>query len=154
MFPGGDILLVLGLTFLCLRRGVSKPGKRVSGRSKLFSAYAEVFLHQRSVTMTVTSFLCLRRGVSILPTRRTGGKSFSLPTQRCFHSSQRPRRKPELFSAYAEVFLADWSFGVDTKDFSLPTQRCFLRASRPKSFSVLFSAYAEVFLTELWQATR
>ena len=112
----------------------------------LFSAYAEVFPHLRPVQRHWMTFLCLRRGVSILPTRRTGGKSFSLPTQRCFHSSQRPRRKPELFSAYAEVFLADWSFGVDTKDFSLPTQRCFLRASRPKSFSVLFSAYAEVFL--------
>ena len=160
--------------FLCLRRGVSwlhlfryflrsfslptqrcfRDGFRVLRPRGLFSAYAEVFpvtLRTLSASMT---FLCLRRGVSILPTRRTGGKSFSLPTQRCFHSSQRPRRKPELFSAYAEVFLADWSFGVDTKDFSLPTQRCFLRASRPKSFSVLFSAYAEVFLTELWQATR
>ena len=80
--------------------------------------------------------------------------NFSLPTQRCFLSREAVSVSAALFSAYAEVFLADWSFGVDTKDFSLPTQRCFLRASRPKSFSVLFSAYAEVFLTELWQATR
>ena len=112
----------------------------------LFSAYAEVFPFYSQSKRAPPPFLCLRRGVSAKSSETASAASFSLPTQRCFHSSQRPRRKPELFSAYAEVFLADWSFGVDTKDFSLPTQRCFLRASRPKSFSVLFSAYAEVFL--------
>ena len=74
--------------------------------------------------------------------------NFSLPTQRCFLSREAVSVSAALFSAYAEVFLADWSFGVDTKDFSLPTQRCFQAEEMEKAAPELFSAYAEVFLSD------
>ena len=52
-------------------------------------------------------------------------KTFSLPTQRCFHHSFSPPFFTALFSAYAEVFPALWGCLRSSICFSLPTQRCF-----------------------------
>ena len=49
-------------------------------------------------------FLCLRRGVSPLNADDPTTKSFSLPTQRCFHLFSYANDIDDLFSAYAEVF--------------------------------------------------
>ena len=92
-------------TFLCLRRGVSRPGAFPSGRIgfslptqrcfhqcrkevagiDLFSAYAEVFPDTLQSGFSALTFLCLRRGVSDL--------------------DDFVRQLVVLFSAYAEVFL-------------------------------------------------
>ena len=92
------------VAFLCLRRGVSisttsaqgwlsfsLPTQRCflaaesGGRAaRLFSAYAEVFLHS---------------AVFVFPPRH-----FSLPTQRCFLDTKLSAKISQLFSAYAEVF--------------------------------------------------
>ena len=72
-------------TFLCLRRGVSyitEPAEQIDGHT----------------------FLCLRRGVSRLRSRLRFYAAFSLPTQRCFHTSYSQPLHQFLFSAYAEVF--------------------------------------------------
>ena len=110
--------------FLCLRRGVSSllgesvllecfslPTQRcflftrkVNERRRLFSAYAEVFLMRRKAQRLNGSFLCLRRGVSDTRERRGLHLIFSLPTQRCFHTSYSQPLHQFLFSAYAEVF--------------------------------------------------
>ena len=133
------------LSFLCLRRGVSKtkyydayqiifslPTQRCFRLFRnhvvieiLFSAYAEVFPFSRGPLSGIRPFLCLRRGVSL---------------EAVIECVVDP-----LFSAYAEVFRPPKSIsglrstflclrrGVSTlqgdyvlKDnFSLPTQRCF-----------------------------
>ena len=92
------------LTFLCLRRGVSRvqtdlwnllyfslPTQRCFCRRiqcrhcrGLFSAYAEVFLSTVSRRRKSLPFLCLRRGVSSGHQEASSGSAFSLPTQRCF----------------------------------------------------------------------
>ena len=93
-----------GLSFLCLRRGVShawyRPPKELyfslptqrcfplpdhhNDRFRLFSAYAEVFPSLPPDALHDAAFLCLRRGVSgtVRLCRHSG--HFSLPTQRCF----------------------------------------------------------------------
>ena len=91
------------------------------------------------------SFLCLRRGVSIPGAIWLAIRSFSLPTQRCFRAFSRNFTPFHLFSAYAEVFLADDTDSSDLQNFSLPTQRCFSVDGASVSFDTLFSAYAEVF---------
>ena len=53
----------------------------------------------------------------------------------------------DLFSAYAEVFLAKTLLERRRTHFSLPTQRCFRVSPRSGSLEFLFSAYAEVFLS-------
>ena len=92
-------------------------------------------------------------------------RSFSLPTQRCFHKNLRALHRIYLFSAYAEVFPERKSLvssgepflclrrGVSRKRkrdksiayFSLPTQRCFPNLRTEQVMAELFSAYAEVF---------
>ena len=73
------------LTFLCLRRGVSDLDDFVRQLVVLFSAYAEVFLDSGSGAAENAAFLCLRRGVSRRKRLLKSQRSFSLPTQRCFH---------------------------------------------------------------------
>ena len=114
-----------GVTFLCLRRGVSflssishprdcfsLPTQRcfwrqgvIYGQWRLFSAYAEVFPHSPFGFLPSSSFLCLRRGVSRFTRAIAPSESFSLPTQRCFQMITTTTLKGVLFSAYAEVFL-------------------------------------------------
>lgn len=70
----------------------------------LFSAYAEVFPVEHNLEVAVRPFLCLRRGVSDTSILQYGRTCFSLPTQRCFHTSYSQPLHQFLFSAYAEVF--------------------------------------------------
>ena len=92
------------MTFLCLRRGVSRrpdarggdipfslPTQRCflllrhrGNLVQLFSAYAEVFLFDLDLAEGEQPFLCLRRGVSIESPGLGFSLGFSLPTQRCF----------------------------------------------------------------------
>ena len=72
--------------------------------SSLFSAYAEVFLVYRSLSVGGSPFLCLRRGVSTLFGKGSKPSGFSLPTQRCFFTGKIVCFGSQLFSAYAEVF--------------------------------------------------
>ena len=72
-------------SFLCLRRGVSDLDDFVRQLVVLFSAYAEVFLDSGSGAAENAAFLCLRRGVSRRKRLLKSQRSFSLPTQRCFH---------------------------------------------------------------------
>ena len=124
VFPEGQFVALIDFAFLCLRRGVSPcfsspyqmlyfslPTQRCfryATRSlpffHLFSAYAEVFLMRRKAQRLNGSFLCLRRGVSDTRERRGLHLIFSLPTQRCFHTSYSQPLHQFLFSAYAEVF--------------------------------------------------
>ena len=153
------------LSFLCLRRGVSKTKyydayqiifSLLTQRcfrlfrnhvviEILFSAYAEVFPLSASVLRSERPFLCLRRGVSL---------------EAVIECVVDP-----LFSAYAEVFphlrpvQRHWMTflclrrGVSSstgcfllvRHFSLPTQRCFFRPLHRRLLQGLFSAYAEVF---------
>ena len=53
-------------------------------RRRLFSAYAEVFLHLPNPEQGRIAFLCLRRGVSREWLKARAYNPFSLPTQRCF----------------------------------------------------------------------
>ena len=84
VFPHDPLRGVVGKTFLCLRRGVSRrvkiqkkasgfslPTQRcfqmevsVVGGGMLFSAYAEVFPIEKTLVESDLAFLCLRRGVS------------------------------------------------------------------------------------------
>ena len=125
VFPHDPLRGVVGKTFLCLRRGVSrrvKIQKKASGFSlptqrcfwrqgviygqwRLFSAYAEVFPHSPFGFLPSSSFLCLRRGVSRWKCLSWVVGCFSLPTQRCFRLRRRLLKAIWLFSAYAEVFL-------------------------------------------------
>ena len=187
-------MLLRALPFLCLRRGVSHlwdalryaldfslPTQRCfrsdfSGWRHfcLFSAYAEVFPTAMTFPLSSAAFLCLRRGVSMQLPFILYQQVFSLPTQRCFRVILRGPSGLFLFSAYAEVFLAEnsrsrWRStflclrrGVSDQmtrnrkraTFSLPTQRCF-RISRPTApVGGLFSAYAEVFLREAHRRER
>ena len=124
----------------CFRTGLS-PSRQVG----LFSAYAEVFPGRDDRGQRGETFLCLRRGVSMRNASQTSGKTFSLPTQRCFLQDWIHRDYQELFSAYAEVFpapttlMSAWppflclrrgvshplGHGSGVSFFSLPTQRCF-----------------------------
>ena len=70
----------------------------------LFSAYAEVFPDSPGQSPPRNPFLCLRRGVSDTSILQYGRTCFSLPTQRCFHTSYSQPLHQFLFSAYAEVF--------------------------------------------------
>ena len=175
------------VAFLCLRRGVSSnifqslhkgdfslPTQRCffgsSGTpnfGSLFSAYAEVFPYAEDALQWMVAFLCLRRGVSNGIATTYTQDSFSLPTQRCFLSTQKLEFLCWLFSAYAEVFLNDRKTvlkkdaflclrrgvsalqrsNIQTRYFSLPTQRCFQMKRRACELVQLFSAYAEVFLS-------
>ena len=133
------------LSFLCLRRGVSEFGDRLSLvkifslptqrcfprcaprkiYASLFSAYAEVFLHPSATSEHHAPFLCLRRGVSTPPDRDDLG--------------------PQLFSAYAEVFPRFVS-----PVFLIIPFLCLRRGVSQHRFpwgcdQQLFSAYAEVF---------
>ena len=134
-------------------------------KTKLFSAYAEVFPEQIRGCRLWFAFLCLRRGVSEYFKDSPEGVAFSLPTQRCFQIVYPKCHDPFLFSAYAEVFLLEYFRRVGAQsflclrrgvsiavpgnaaetDFSLPTQRCFLLIRLPALQPHLFSAYAEVF---------
>ena len=165
VFPQQQVGDAVGVTFLCLRRGVSRSSAvrcltslfslptqrcfllldRAKTASELFSAYAEVF---PSVVREEVEH-----------------HDFSLPTQRCFLDTKLSAKISQLFSAYAEVFpVVTVAFvmvvtflclrrGVSVMPpglflfftFSLPTQRCFQLAGRVGSLGVLFSAYAEVF---------
>ena len=93
------------------------------------------------------TFLCLRRGVSTKADEVLAALRFSLPTQRCFLFSDLGVSWKDLFSAYAEVFLAKTLLERRRTHFSLPTQRCFRVSPRSGSLEFLFSAYAEVFLS-------
>ena len=124
VFPHDPLRGVVGKTFLCLRRGVSrrvKIQKKASGFSLptqrcfrlsriisslllLFSAYAEVFPEHSSMSSPGVTFLCLRRGVSFLSSISHPRDCFSLPTQRCFWRQGVIYGQWRLFSAYAEVF--------------------------------------------------
>ena len=104
VFPEHSSMSSPGVTFLCLRRGVSflssishprdcfsLPTQRcfwrqgvIYGQWRLFSAYAEVFPHSPFGFLPSSSFLCLRRGVSRFTRAIAPSESFSLPTQRCF----------------------------------------------------------------------
>ena len=126
VFPHDPLRGVVGKTFLCLRRGVSrrvKIQKKASGFSLptqrcfrlsriisslllLFSAYAEVFPEHSSMSSPGVTFLCLRRGVSFLSSISHPRDCFSLPTQRCFWRQGVIYGQWRLFSAYAEVFPA------------------------------------------------
>ena len=187
MFPGQPAPQAFSATFLCLRRGVSRP--RVTDRREscfslptqrcfyiccrpsppycLFSAYAEVFLESMAAASFTSTFLCLRRGVSDLDDFVRQLVVFSLPTQRCFLSSCQSGIKSRLFSAYAEVFplcsgaasrsqpflclrrgVSQILPGFERfPGFSLPTQRCFTLLGESAGLLGLFSAYAEVFPT-------
>ena len=153
--------------FLCLRRGVSwlhlfryflrsfslptqrcfRDGFRVLRPRGLFSAYAEVFPGISVPQAICLTFLCLRRGVSTKADEVLAALRFSLPTQRCFLFSDLGVSWKDLFSAYAEVFLAKTLLERRRTHFSLPTQRCFRVSPRSGSLEFLFSAYAEVFLS-------
>ena len=167
VFPTLSTGFATPLTFLCLRRGVSRTGRssclnqcfslptqrcflryKTSGNpGSLFSAYAEVFPGTILVRVASAAFLCLRRGVSICQIERRKTGSFSLPTQRCFCFGPPCGNRGSLFSAYAEVFP---SFEV-----ILRSDGAFLCLRRgvslflfPQSLEYrLFSAYAEVFLS-------
>ena len=165
MFPTGASFRGSTVTFLCLRRGVSKPRvfrqqkmpfslptqrcfpefSHPQQESRLFSAYAEVFPAEAPPP--------------------EGQISFSLPTQRCFFLSPVAKVSGSLFSAYAEVFHRNGGKDMDNKTFlclrrgvslngdvlschdhfSLPTQRCFPASDPTQDIFKLFSAYAEVF---------
>ena len=125
VFPSMDIVWITRLTFLCLRRGVSRalflrlmeqrfslPTQRcflfvlcVVWCDALFSAYAEVFPKTQAFKPPELAFLCLRRGVSAQEAVWGAACNFSLPTQRCFWGGPPARFRRGLFSAYAEVFL-------------------------------------------------
>ena len=125
VFPEHSSMSSPGVTFLCLRRGVSflssishprdcfsLPTQRcfwrqgvIYGQWRLFSAYAEVFPHSPFGFLPSSSFLCLRRGVSRWKCLSWVVGCFSLPTQRCFRLRRRLLKAIWLFSAYAEVFL-------------------------------------------------
>ena len=127
VFPEHSSMSSPGVTFLCLRRGVSflssishprdcfsLPTQRcfwrqgvIYGQWRLFSAYAEVFPHSPFGFLPSSSFLCLRRGVSKSPSGQRLPLCFSLPTQRCFRLYRYNPSGPPLFSAYAEVFLSE-----------------------------------------------
>ena len=118
---------------------------RVGSLGVLFSAYAEVFPFYSQSKRAPPPFLCLRRGVSYAEEGATLEWVFSLPTQRCFRYEGETRPAPDLFSAYAEVFLKRALDDVTTANFSLPTQRCFRSYADYLEAEKLFSAYAEVF---------
>ena len=125
------------ITFLCLRRGVSKeekmsffdmvfslPTQRCFHKRKrkpagvvLFSAYAEVFLTICRRCLAAVPFLCLRRGVSYIDTEHFRRVFFSLPTQRCFPDIKQLFLQPILFSAYAEMFPSTQSEQSDVWAF-------------------------------------
>ena len=104
VFPPAGGLFCHASSFLCLRRGVSRqpwmgfavksfslPTQRCFSSTAvlrssipLFSAYAEVFLHEHHDHHQEHPFLCLRRGVSRQEPTGTDRNRFSLPTQRCF----------------------------------------------------------------------
>ena len=105
VFPVLVVVVVVTLTFLCLRRGVSLWGLRPILSSQLFSAYAEVFPTSSTPYRGTRPFLCLRRGVSLAKAPAGVVSGFSLPTQRCFKTLNLYRTMCLLFSAYAEVFL-------------------------------------------------
>ena len=107
VFPPQTLPLKPRTPFLCLRRGVSfarrlplcrrlfslptqrcfRSENHLAVRWRLFSAYAEVFLHIACAANQDISFLCLRRGVSSLLDRGNSKTVFSLPTQRCFSAA-------------------------------------------------------------------
>ena len=167
VFPGCICFAIFCVPFLCLRRGVSEtvsasfalaafslPTQRcflvvpaVGVRDVLFSAYAEVFPGISVPQAICLTFLCLRRGVSTKADEVLAALRFSLPTQRCFLFSDLGVSWKDLFSAYAEVFLAKTLLERRRTHFSLPSQRCFRVSPRSGSLEFLFSAYAEVFLS-------
>ena len=130
-------MMHIKLSFLCLRRGVSKTKyydayqiifSLLTQRcfrlfrnhvviEILFSAYAEVFPLSASVLRSERPFLCLRRGVSPLTTSAETLDDFSLPTQRCFQFHRLLPARTTLFSAYAEVFLPSTSPPIITRTF-------------------------------------
>ena len=71
--------------------------------------------------------LCLRRGVSQTSSSFFSSRSFSLPTQRCFHRHNPSRATSGLFSAYTEVFPKN--------RFSLTRRPTFLCLRRGVSWS-------------------
>ena len=142
VFPGCICFAIFCVPFLCLRRGVSEtvsasfalaafslPTQRcflvvpaVGVRDVLFSAYAEVFPGISVPQAICLTFLCLRRGVSTKADEVLAALRFSLPTQRCFLFSDLGVSWKDLFSAYAEVFLAKTLLERRRTHFSLPTQ--------------------------------
>ena len=165
MFPERRRALERKAAFLCLRRGVSRAPTRLRAQSGfslptqrcfcsiffsavfelLFSAYAEVFLASPPQPPCFP-FLCLRRGVSPQSCERQGSASFSLPTQRCFHSSSHAPLKRLLFSAYAEVFLVPSRLRWIRFTFLCLRRGVSNQYRSPGRIASLFSAYAEVFL--------
>ena len=135
-----------GVSFLCLRRGVS-PDKRIDGEEAYFSLPTQRCFRAFSAFPRLRqTFLCLRRGVSHHGRTCREDFFFSLPTQRCFYfpllvmpvltlfsayaevfptSHGWMTAKCPLFSAYAEVFPAPAIRSPGSPNFSLPTQRCF-----------------------------
>ena len=114
----------------------------------LFSAYAEVFLGIYTLSTAPTAFLCLRRGVSMRNASQTSGKTFSLPTQRCFLQDWIHRDYQELFSAYAEVFPAPTTLMSAWPPFLCLRRGVFISKMITISSNALFSAYAEMFPLE------
>ncbi len=71
----------------------------------VFSAYAEVFLHQTCRSSPSRSFLRVRGGVSVLGLVPVCEPAFSPRTRRCFRRQSAWTKPSRVFSAYAEVFL-------------------------------------------------
>ena len=113
-------------TFLCLRRGVSQANVPNTRRSKLFSAYAEVFLAASPIFAEVIAFLCLRRGVSDFISCQSVRLHFSLPTQRCFRNDLHAKFLQPAFLCLRRGVSSSGSVQSQFLVFSLPTQRCFL----------------------------
>lgn len=93
----------------------------------LFSAYAEMFPLEGTTKHLYFACLCLRRGVSQTSSSFFSSRSFSLPTQRCFHRHNPSRATSGLFSAYTEVFPKN--------RFSLTRRPTFLCLRRGVSWS-------------------
>ena len=110
-------------------------------------------------------FLRIRGGVSSLPFVSPTLIVFSPHTWRCFWDLYFRQSAKQVFSAYAEVFLKDYTAEPSTygflhirggvsdwltraggqDQFSPLTRRCFCHTDRPWFIPFVFSAYAEVF---------
>ena len=114
-------------------------------RTKLFSAYAEVFPAGGRIPQIHDPFLCLRRGVSSRSADAKPILVFSLPTQRCFSWTTLSPSSVSTFLCLRRGVSRPKNRGYLHNFFSLPTQRCFPPVGIPGDAKELFSAYAEVF---------
>ena len=84
VFPRRDSKIVLKVTFLCLRRGVSAIGGVVRPMVNFSLPTQRCFPVRPEPGPPPSAFLCLRRGVSHQQPGQLVAITFSLPTQRCF----------------------------------------------------------------------